>query len=86
MGETDGLYLLAVAGGKENFAGLFALGLVDFGQGQNLIAQNRNDLLFYFFRNVWNLAVAGKRLRNFGWLFFSRIAWICSSRVICFEV
>ena len=52
IGETDGLYLLAVAGGKENFAGLLALGLVDFGQGQNLIAQNRNDLLFYFFRNV----------------------------------
>ena len=52
IAETDGLYLVAVLCLKEDLVGLFALGLVDFGQSQNLIAQNRNDLLFYFFRNV----------------------------------
>ena len=52
IAETDGLDLVAVLCLKEDLVGLFALGLVDFGQSQNLIAQNRNDLLFYFFRNV----------------------------------
>ena len=60
--ETDGLDLVVVTSFEENFVGLNPFTFLDFRQGKDLVAQNRNDLLSYRLADVRNLAVTGNTI------------------------